>query len=44
MENILDIVSNVCIFLMFGYIFYAMYVMNKQDRETGFIAKQPKKH
>ncbi len=43
MENILNTICNICIFIMFGYFFYAIYLMNKQDHETGFITKQPKK-
>lgn len=43
MENILDTISKICILIMFGYIFYAMYIMNKQDKETGFITKHQKK-
>lgn len=40
MKNILDIICNIGAIVMFGSLFYAMYIMDKQDKETGFITKR----
>ncbi len=36
-RNILDITCNIGVLIMFGYFFYAIYIMHKQDKETGWL-------